>query len=374
MPDYDVAKTEEPKVVNIYPLKKSRRALLFLADFFLVFIFGITLYALAVYPLGDLIFNMEAQQTQYVEDANARDSVLYGNSLLLYDQDSSQTTVYYYSTNLEYTCERFAEYYVVDDSSQSYEVFAHYYLDIEGDEDTYLGLFTDLDSKTSFFDLTGSTPVLKDSYKNYFSALFTPGDSLTEAGESYYSSFQNDFFLRFYSEMLTSIQKNDLTYAGVSYVEMQNAVNAYLSNYDALVIGCSMISYLLGVFIVHGLFPLLNKDRKTLSMLALRYTRLDSSKLILLKKRQIPVQLVYAMAFDAASLMFIPIVSISFNYLFSLSSLFILSLVSLGLILVSTIFFAADPYGRTLGDRLSFSVVVDEETMEQIYRAKGYEV
>ena len=59
--------------------------------------------------------------------------------------------------------------------------------------------------------------------------------------------------------------------------------------------------------------------------------------------------------------------------IFSLPYLFAFSLVSLGYVLISLIVMLFDPYNRTLSDRLTGTVMVSQDTLDDIIRAKGYE-
>ena len=78
-------------------------------------------------------------------------------------------------------------------------------------------------------------------------------------------------------------------------------------------------------------------------------------------------------ALCSGALLFIPWGVVSFNELFSLPMLLLLSLVGMGLDIISLAFFFFDPFGRTLMDRLTFSFMVNQETLGDICRAKGYD-
>ena len=50
---------QEQKVIEISPLSKGKRFLLFLGDFFIAFIIAFTLFNLATFPLTKLIFKTD---------------------------------------------------------------------------------------------------------------------------------------------------------------------------------------------------------------------------------------------------------------------------------------------------------------------------
>lgn len=363
----EVAK--EKKVIDINPITKWRRILSFLADFFINFILAIIFFNLAVYPLGGLIINSSAKYAEYQNNLNDRDAVLYGNNLLF--SENGDKTNSSFETNLEYTFEKYLSVYVVDGDS-SYEIFKHYSIDICSNNELYLSFFSTYDKEGTYFDINGSTVTLKDAYKEEFSSFYDVNDTPSNKAQTDRENFLSSFFLKSYSLMLTKIYENDLTYNGISYKEMQDAVSAYSSTSDTFIISCTFISYGLASIISYVVFPMITKRRRSISMLFMRFERIDSKTFECLSRGRTLMLAVYGFAMGMLAIMFVPYPIVSFNELFSLGWLFPLSMVSLGLMLISLIMLLIDPFNRDMTDRLTHSVMIDEETLDTIYRSKGY--
>lgn len=357
------------KEVNIYPLTKGKRVILYLADFFVCFILAISLYTLAVSPLGTLMLGMERRATEYDENIALRDGVLYGNELL-YRENGSDS----FSTAMEYTYKLYLGYLVgfYDETDGNYEVFENYFIDIRNDSESYLSFYKSLDSAGTYFEITKKGVSLTASRVEEFMAFYREGDTPSDTAQSDYSSFQSNIFLSGYNLMINDIMEKDLTYEGVSYAERQNAVGTYITQSEYFTSVCAEISYLLAAIIVYLLFPLINKDRKTLGMLVLRRYRVDARTLNNTKLRKVPLLFLYNFALANWSTFFVPLGSVGFNELFSLPLLLPLSLISLALALGSLIMLLFDAFDRDLLDKLTFTVVVDEDELDKIYEAKGY--
>ncbi|MBR1846124.1 MAG: hypothetical protein IJ787_00170, partial [Bacilli bacterium] len=84
------AEQQERKVIDVFPLPKGKRMLVFLADFFISFILGLALFHLVAYPLSRLFTNADAQAEQLISSQKHRDETLYGNKLLFYGETSDQ--------------------------------------------------------------------------------------------------------------------------------------------------------------------------------------------------------------------------------------------------------------------------------------------
>ena len=366
------SETEGPKNLDVFPLKKGKRVLCFLADYFIMFVLALILFHLAAYPLGKVIVDSQGQYETYLKDAYQRDNVLYGNGLLFYEEGKTDRSVDNYTVNLAYTAQRFISYYVVD-ADASNEIFSHYETLTSG-AFKRLAIYRELNEKHPFFDIAeNGTVALKSQYVEEFAPIFRPGDAMSSKGQADYETFRDDFFLQCYSTMLQDINSRDLTYNGVSYVEYQKKVDTYNAQATALIVTCAVIAYAIAWLVDYMLFPLVTRNHKTLGMFFLRDERISSEKLNVIKKSKVPLVAIYGLAFSVSSIMFVPWGATGFNELFSLPLLLPLSIVSLVLSVVSLAFLLFDDFGRSLGDRLSFTVMVDEATLGEILRAKGYD-
>ena len=360
--------------VEIFPLGKWKRILAFLADFFLTFIIAITLFHLGTFQLGKLFVNFDGRINESVLAQKQRDSVLYGHGLLLYPSpDKREATDF--TSNLDYTFHYYLyEYVKIDETIPEYEdkageVLHHYYVDIRQDESAYKAMYSSLDT-VGFFDL--STMTLKAAYREEFKHALIKGDELSEQGQKDYDEFLSKIFLKGYNRMIDDILQKDLVYEGVSYKEKQQIVSETVNLERNLILIAALVAYLLSVSITCLVIPLIGKSRRTLAMLFMRNERIDSTKLVVIRKRRVLICFVYAIAANMAGLFFIPLGVYDFTSLFALPVLLPVSLISLAFILGSFIYLLFEPYNRTLSDRLTNTVMVSEATLDEIYRAKGY--
>lgn len=364
----------QEKVLEISPLGKGRRILSFLADFFLVFIITISLFHFAFYPLGKAIVGYENKGQEYLTAKVQRDSVLYGNGLL-FSPTSKSREESDFDSNLSYTFTIYLgglvasrEEVNIHYDQQPWDIFAHYYADLSGGDITTFYLETDQNTFfESYFPLK-----LKAVYEDEFIHAYIQGDTMSEKGQSDYEEFQDRFFLDAYRKMLADIEAKDLTYNGVSYTQNQKIVTSFIELEKNLIVGCVFPSYFFANVIVMLVFPLISKRRKTLSMIFMRYERLDSSTLNILKRRRVWPFFLMSLFFNMGSLLFVPLGLFDFVSLFSLPALFPLSVIGLLYVLASFIILLFDGYNRTLADKATFTVMVDESTLDEIFRAKGY--
>lgn len=362
---------KETKEIEIYPLKKGRRVLLYLADAFLNFFFALFLFSVCLYPLAELTLD-KLGYTESLEKAQAdRDSVLYGNKLL-FPKESTEPS--YFNANLLYTSERYIAYLCGVEEKPEHDVLRTYFIEIRQDEGAYKNLFEKYDPKGAFFSLSGNEATLQEKYVEEWRPYFDPKDEIGSQAKKDMESFKSNFFLPSYRALLASVSTNDLTYEGVSYNGNQETFARLSAIYEATLVGVVYGSYLLSALVCFLLIPMINGNRKTLSMLALKVERINASKLTLLRKRDVLLRFVYDFVSGAPILFLIPFTAVSFNELFGLPTLFILSMVALSFVFASLIALLIDPFARPLSDRLTGSVMVDEEALDGIYRAKGYSV
>lgn len=361
---------EQKKEVEIFPLSKGKRIVAFLADFFLVFVISFAFFHLALYPLSAFSTNLYNEQEDCLKAQKDRDQVLYGNSLLFYEEGKSNAEPSSFSQNLSYT----GKLYVMalaGKATADYDVFRHFFVDIRGKESEYPSWVKSQDEKTQFFSYSPKVELLP-RYVEEFSPFFETGNTPSKQGEEDYEKFQKEFFLPCYSSLMKDILENDLTYQGISYVAKQNQVASFSQKANRVVVWSASISYLLSCALIFIVVPLISKTRKTLGMIFLRRERVVTATLMPIKRRYLPLLFLYGVFFNAGLLFLLPWPIITFNELFSLPALWALSLISLLLDLVSLFFVLFDSFDRTLMDRLMRITMLDEESMDAIYRSKGY--
>ena len=117
------AKTNRGNTIDIMPLGKWRRILLFLGDFFIVFIAAIFLSNIAVYPIIKSTTGYDIKESNDVSYQQDRFQILYDNGLLFYEAAETKNNI---EENLGYSFDRFLSYYVVEGPVGD-EIFHTYY-------------------------------------------------------------------------------------------------------------------------------------------------------------------------------------------------------------------------------------------------------
>ena len=102
VPSYD-EKPVENKSLDVYPIKKGKRVLLFLCDLVIAFFISFVFYTAAVVPISEAATYLNARREGSIQARLDRNSVLEDN-LLLYKQYDTQELEY----KVAYTCEQYA--------------------------------------------------------------------------------------------------------------------------------------------------------------------------------------------------------------------------------------------------------------------------
>ena len=146
----DQIKKKEVIEIDIHPISKWRRILVFLGDFFIHFIISIIIMNIAVMPICSIFVKPETERSYAAE--KKRDNILYEHQLLFYKTDESASgnyKKYDFDSNLAYTFNRFLAFYTFADETSlnpEYPEYSHkieneviwtYYNDICSDSITY---------------------------------------------------------------------------------------------------------------------------------------------------------------------------------------------------------------------------------------------
>ena len=367
-------KEVEVKSVDIYPVKKGKRTLLYLCDLIIVFFFSFLFYAAAVVPISAQVTN-ESQRLKEENLARVeRNNILFYNDLLYRDEESNDL-----SKEMAYTFEQYARYLCSATYSVAHpDVFTRYFIDIKNyDFQVYKEHILNSDTKL-FFDreeLNNENVVLRGYFIDQFNPLFQ-GDELLGEAKKNYESFYNVYFLNMYSHVLSDIQKNDLGAHDVEYTynHYQKILVNFENYFSNLIVADSYISYVLAVTVCFLVIPMISKNRKTLSMMFMRLERVSVSTLELKSRKTVFGNFIYQAATNLWLVYFVASVSAGFAYALGLPVVFPLSLSSLVLMFVSLIIMLFDKYNRPLSDKFSDAVVLTSQSLDEIYRARGYDI
>ena len=372
---------EQQKIVDIQPISKGKRILAFLADFFLVFILTFVVFNALVMPVSSLILDTTSRTNKSNDAARVQFRILYEEKVMHYESDED---IYYYNANVEYTMNCYLSYYSFSDTDvleahpqyghkEDNEVVRHFFYDIRNDKDAYLNQLKEFNKEHNYYQIDGDQISVVDEVKtNVKLSFFSPND-MSKEGKTMLANMQNDF-MNLYASVFKDIKQNDLVHDGASYLAYQAIVDdAEVFFQWHLVIG-SAISYLLSLLVYFLMIPLIHKDNRTLAMMMMRITRIGTNNLYLLNNVENLLNFIYMIAFNLPVIFFMPMTYVAFTYLFSIPVLPAMLFIGVILSIASLIFILATPLNQSLCDKLSRSVLIKNDDLDEIYRAKGYNI
>ena len=371
VPSYD-EKPKEKKTLDVYPLKKGKRTLVYLSDLVISFFLSFLIFTFVAIPISESVTGLKGRQNESHAARVERNNVLAGNKLLFlkYEDQTLEEA-------MTYTGEQYFRYY--SDSAVSVsnpDIFRNFYFTVRNYEDKYIDAVKKSDVG-GFFTIDEATKVitLKAEYKDEFHDGFLPGNELTGKGKTDYNNVYSTFFYNIYGLMLRDIQENDLTYTGLrSYLTCQNVINNYEKFFNTVAVIDVYSSFVLSCVIYYLIVPMFTPRHKTVAMLLIKVERAEKDTLELLTKKNIVFSFFYNMIFNLWTVFFVPIMGVGLVATFELPSIFAISLISLFFVLISLIVMLFDQYNRPLSDQLIHCVSLDTSTLEDIYRVRGYDL
>ncbi len=352
-------------VIDIYPAGKIKRILCFLGDLLMFYIIAITMFQLVVFNIASAVTNYSSRLNSNLNTINQRMDILYNNELLFYEDDNK----YNFDSSLDTTFDYFLKSYVKNEN-----------------KDPILHYFKDLNNKTpisevmdkynsiggSYFEINNNEVVLKSEYNEYFAPYFDSTDSLSAVGRQYLSQFRSGVFVKLYNYMLNDISLNDLSYKNNSYIELTNVINEN-SNYNFVFNSINItISFVITFLIYYCLIPLLFKDRSTLVEHVLKLKRININNFEFIKRSKYIVIIANNLLMSLSTIFFIGIIYMGFYSLFNYMHFLIISCLSIVYILINLFILLFNSFNKTLKELSSNSILITNESLEEIYRGKGY--
>lgn len=380
--DEIIKEEEEVEEINIVPISKWKRILLYFADLMINLMLTFLLYNLAIVPLGKVMTKYNEKDEQYSINSTIVVEVLYGNEVLFQKPETSELD---YQAALEYTCDCYLTYYAFDDVESidtNYPDFGHkeknnvlytYFVGIRNDKTSYLSFFEKYNSKNGYFVKSNEdTYELKAEIKEQVQAIFDPRDEASKDGKEIYENLKNNFFSKMYGEMMKDIETNDLLFEGKSYNEAKGIVDQIDIYHGNLLSISAIISYLLSSVIVFIIFPIFNRHHRTVAMLLMRVERINVDRLYIVQKKEVIFNAIYGFASGMYITFFVPLSYVTINYLFSMPTLLVVAVASIAFALASFITLLANNYNRSISDLFTNSVLIDNAELDKIYKARGY--
>ena len=373
-----MAEEVEKKVIELKPLGKCKRILLFLGDFFIAFIISFTLFNIAVFPIAKTIFKTDDKYNSAENYERQATQLLVDNSFLFADPQKAYPS---FEEDVNYTFKVFLSYYAFDEiqpdsNNPQYghklenEVIYTYYstqLTVE----KYIADFKELNKEDSFFEIgdTFESIKLKNDYKELLSG------ELLEVSEDKYSShmtnFRDHIFARlFYLKVYQNILDHDFVKNGVSYDNLVQKSREISKNLQWIAVGASLVSAALGWSVVYLIYPLINGERRTMTMSVMKVDKLNIKNLGPTNRKTVLVQSFYSFIISLTGVVFLPAIYFGLAYVFNLPLLFVLSIIGFILIIGFAIPIIFNQYNRSGGDILAFIVLVPTEEVDKLYRER----
>ena len=285
-----------------------------------------------------------------------------------------------FEEDVNYTFKIFLSYYAFDDevadsNHQEYghklvnEVIRKYYEDVIKNPSSYINDFEEVNTD-GMFDIGATVDdiALKSDYKTMLA-----NELLEVSDESKFSeamtNFRDHIFAKlFYLKVYAHITTNDYVKDGVSFNKCLEEARDIMRNLQWVATGSVLFSTLLTWSIVFVIYPLVNKDHKTIANSAMHISKLHYKSLGPIGKSSVMIQSFYQLLFMLSSTLFLPILYFGFSYSFNLPLLFVFSVISIVLMIASMMFIFFNEYNRSGSDILTNIVLLPDSEIDMMYR------
>ena len=367
---------QEQKYIDIHPLTKWKRLLVFLGDYFISFIIAFTLFNLAIFPLAKIAFGTQSKSEHASALEKQAVSLLIEDGFLYSAREGSN-----FEDDVNYTFKVFLSYYAFDeetpDSAHSQyghklenEVVYHYYQNVIKDENQYINDFKEVNKADEMFDIGDdfNSIALKSDYKNLLA-----NELLEVTDEGKYSqamiNFRDRVFAKlFYLHVYNHIIENDYVKGDISFNKCLTDARDIMRKLQWVATGSALFTVLLTWGIVFLTYPLINKDCKTIANSAMHISKLHYKSLGPITKSSVLIQSFYQFVFMLSFAIILPVLYFSISYSFNLPLLFVLSVISLGLIIISGLFIFFNEHNRSGSDILTNIVLLPDSEIDNMYK------
>ena len=366
---------QEQKFIDISPLSKWKRLLVFLGDYFVAFIISFVLFNLVVFPTAKIICNTQEKNEQANVLEQKALKLLKDDGYLYFPNDGAS-----FLEDVHYTFKVFLSYYAFDEETpdannpqyghkQENEVVRHYYENVIKNTNQYVIDFKEVNEADQMFVIVDTVDSI--SLKADYKALLG-NELLEQTDEEKYSeamvNFRDHVFARlFYIHVYNHIIENDYVKEGVSFNACLKEAETILKNLQWVPTVSAFISIALTWSITFVLIPLVNKESRTITMMAMGVSKLHYKSLGPIDAKNVMVQSFYHFVMMLSSLVFLPFVYFGLAYCFNLPLLFVFSAISFILIVISGAFIIFNQYNRSGTDIVSDIVLVPTSQLDNLY-------
>lgn len=362
------------KFIDLHPLSKWKRLLVFLGDYFISFIISFILFNLVVFPAARIIVDTPSLNVEATGLEQKALKILKDDGFLYFPNDGAS-----FLDDVNYTFKVFLSYYAFDketpDSNNPQyghrlenEVVRHYFEKVKT-VDQYVIAFKEVNEADQMFNVGSNVDeiVLKADYKTLLA-----NELLEVKDEDKYSeamvNFRDHVFARlFYIHVYNDITENDYVKDGVSFNACMDKARQIVKNLQWVPTASSLISILLSWGIVFALYPLVNKDNRTITMSIMGVSKLHYKTLGPYNKKLVMIRSFYHFVALLSFSVFLPALLFGIAYCFNLPLLFVFSASSFVLIIVSGITILFNQYNRSGTDILTNTVMVPNSEIDNMY-------
>ena len=372
---------QEQKIIEISPLSKGKRFLLFLGDFFIAFIIAFSLFNLATFPLTKLIFKTDDMYLKYQNNEKEANQLLIDNGFLFKEPNASVST---FEESVNYTFKVFLSYYLYDeevpDANNPQSQYGHKleneviykYFTTELDEAKYIEAFKQENEKHQMFEIGDNfaSISLKADYKAPLKMEFEEQQNESKYTNTMKNMRDHVFARLFYLHVYQNIQEKDFVRGSVSYLSLMNDAKNISIELQWIAVVSSLITTGLAWGVVYLLVPLLNKDKRTLTMMVMKLDKVHVTNLAPADNWVTVIQSFYYLIFSLSFAIFLPSVYLGISYVFNLPLLFVFTFVGLLFMIASGAFIIFNEYNRSGVDILSSAVIVPTSEIENMYQER----
>ena len=363
-------------IIELKPLSKWKRFLLFLGDYFVAFILSFALFNLAVFPLAKVICDTQtrSENAAYLEQQALNmlkdDGILY-----------APTEAASFEDRVNYTFKVFLSYYAFDDENipednqyghkQENEVVRAYYQNVIKDESLYIKDFKEVNTDNMFVIGDDVMSIaLKDEYKSKLA-----NELLEIKDESKYSEAMTNvrdhvFAKLFYLHVYNHITENDYVKGDKSFNNLLKEASSIMKSLQWVASGSAIVAIIISWGIVYVIYPVVNKEKRTITMSAMRLSKLNYKMFSPITNKDVMIHSFYHFVLSMSSVLFMPILYFGLAYSFNLPLLFVLSAISLVLAIISGVFIFINEYNRSASDILTNIVLVPTSEIDNMYRER----
>ena len=365
----------EQKFIDIHPLSKWKRLLVFLGDYFIAFILSFILFNLVVFPSAKIICDTQKQS----DTANALEQkalkMLKDDGYLFIPKDGAS-----FEEDVDYTCKVFLSYYAFDDASVDpnnpqyghkleNEVVHHYYENVIKNTAQYIIDFKEVNEADKMFEIgeTVDSIVLKADYKAILSNELLEVKDASNYSEAMTNYRDHVFAQLFYLHVYNHVTENDYVKDGASFNGYMEEARQIMSNLQWVATVSALVTTALTWSLVFVLYPMVNKENRTITMSVMGVSKLHYNSLASIDKKTVMIQSFYHFVVLLSSILFLPILFFGLAYSFNLPLIFVLTTISTGLIVVSGVFIIFNEHHRSGSDILTNTVMVPTSELDALY-------